>query len=129
MPFLSVFAWIAVCLTAFPLTGSAQEEPRFVLEPASAGVPFGTTAWTKPKQIRLLRSLHRKAEKQILVNEITAAKRTYLNILLIEPDDEVAYVNLARCHMLLGETEKAEEALLNALDINPQNETAIFLAM
>ena len=71
-----------------------------------------------------LEDMHRKAEKQIAVNDFSAAIGTYRDILLEEPDDETAYANMGRCYLVRGDYGRAREAFLEALDINPENEAA-----
>ncbi len=72
-----------------------------------------------------LEAMHRQATESLIKNDFTDAIRIYSDILLKEPDDEVAYTNLGQIYMILGQQKKAHEAFKNALDINPHNETAI----
>lgn len=77
------------------------------------------------EKINELETLHTKAENCIVQNDFRGAIRLYEDILLIEPDDEVAYTNLGRIYMIQGENQKARESFRNALTINPENETAL----
>ncbi len=77
------------------------------------------------EKIGQLETMHQKATESLLKNDFSDAIRVYSDILLIEPDDEVAYTNLGQIYMILGQQKKAHEAFKNALDINPHNETAI----
>ncbi len=84
---------------------------------------------TDLKKIRRLHSLHHKAEKLIAMNDLRGAVKIYSQIILMEPDDEVAYADMGKCYMVLGDLNRAEEAFQNALDINPENETAFLSLM
>ncbi|HTL69969.1 MAG TPA: tetratricopeptide repeat protein [Candidatus Eisenbacteria bacterium] len=74
--------------------------------------------------IQKLEAMHREAEHLVVLNDFPGAIRAYQDILFLEPDDETAYANLGRCYLLRGEYDRAKEAFFNALDINPENETA-----
>ncbi len=67
---------------------------------------------------------HAEAENLITVNDFPGAIKIYQEIILLEPDDETAYANMGHIHLILGYTGEAEDNFLNALDINPENETA-----
>ncbi len=69
--------------------------------------------------------MHKKAERLIAQNEIRRAAALYSNIILMEPDDETAYANMGNCYLILGDFKRAEDAFQNALEINPENETAL----
>lgn len=77
------------------------------------------------EKIVQLETMHQQATDSLLKNDFSDAIRIYSDILLMEPDDEVAYTNLGQIHMILGQQKRAHEAFKNALDINPNNETAI----
>ncbi|MBI4352705.1 MAG: tetratricopeptide repeat protein [Candidatus Omnitrophica bacterium] len=72
-----------------------------------------------------LETLHAEAERLVSVNRFREALRVYETIILAEPDDETAYANMGRIYLLTGQRERAKDAFLNALDINPENETAL----
>ena len=74
--------------------------------------------------IAQLQEMHAKAEKLIAVNDFEEAIQIYENIILLEPDDEVAYTNMGHANLLLGNIGEAEDNFLNALHINPDNEAA-----
>ena len=76
-------------------------------------------------KIQQLEKLHQTAEGYILKNEFGLAIQTYNDILLNEPDDETAYTGLGQCYLVLGDLPRAKNAYLNALHINPDNETAL----
>lgn len=72
-----------------------------------------------------LRAFHEKADQLIAENNFRGAIEIYTEILLIEPDDEIAYTRMGHAYMILGDFEKAEDAFKNALTINPENEIAL----
>ncbi len=90
---------------------------------AHAEAPSITTL--SQEKIGQLETMHQKATDSLLKNDFSDAIRIYSDILLMEPDDEVAYTNLGQIYMILGQQKKAHEAFKNALDIDPNNETAI----
>ena len=76
-------------------------------------------------QIQKLEELHRKAEEQIILNQLRDAMDTYQEILFLEPDDETAYANMGQLYLIFGDFKKAEAAFQNTLSIDPDNETAL----
>lgn len=72
-----------------------------------------------------LEALHAQAEDLIVSQRFRDALEVYQEILFLEPDDEVAYVNSGRIHLILGNFDQAGRAYENALDINPANEEAL----
>ena len=76
-------------------------------------------------KILQIEMLHKKAEALILENDLRGALKVYLDIILLEPDDETAYTNMGQAYMILGDTPHANDAFLNALHINSENETAL----
>ncbi len=77
------------------------------------------------ENIRQIKSLHRRAENLILKNNFRNAVKVYSDIILLEPDDDLAYSRMGQSYMILGDFGRAENAFLNALDINPENEEAL----
>lgn len=77
------------------------------------------------EHIDTLDALHVRAERRIARNDFPAALDLYSEILLLEPDDEVAYANSGHIYMIMGNFEEAERAFRNTLSINPENETAL----
>ncbi len=77
------------------------------------------------EKIGQLETMHQKATDSLLKNDFSDAIQIYSDILLMEPDDEVAYTNLGQIYMILGQQKKAHEAFIYALNINPNNETAL----
>ena len=72
-----------------------------------------------------LEKLHQKAEEQIALNEFRPAMDTYQEILFLEPDDEVAYVNMGRLYLMFSDFKHARTSFENALSIDPENESAL----
>ena len=83
-----------------------------------------TFTQTNPAEITQIEKLHQKAEDFIMQNKFRQAINVYSEILLLEPDDEVAYTNTGHIYMILGDYSRAKNAFENALHINPDNETA-----
>ena len=71
-----------------------------------------------------IEDMHRAAEKEIAANHFREAIRLYDDIILLEPDDDVAYANMGNTYLILGYDNKAKDAFHQALDINPDNEDA-----
>lgn len=110
--------WVAVFSAAllgtmalFPSLGSAEETPASLTSPSQ-------------EHIGKIRSLHLGAEDLMEAERYRQALELYFEIILLEPDDETAYANMGRAYMILGQYERAENAFLNALHINPENELA-----
>lgn len=93
---------------------------------AEEGLGPASITTVHPQQMRQLLILHRKADELVLKNDFRGAIRTYSDILLIEPDDETAYVGLGQAYLILGDYPKAKDAFQNALHIDPDNDTAVF---
>ena len=111
-----VFSFLIILSSAFALlvlnlSAEAQMEQSF------------TT--TTPEKLDELNALHEKADHLIVENNFKEAINVYWDILLIEPDDEAAYVNMGHAYMILGDFGRAKDAFKNALHINPENETAL----
>ncbi len=98
-------------MTLFPGLGSAEETPASLTSPSQ-------------EHIGKIRSLHLGAEDLMEAEHYRQALELYLEIILLEPDDETAYANMGRAYMILGQYERAENAFLNALHINSENELA-----
>jgi tetratricopeptide (TPR) repeat protein len=79
---------------------------------------------TESDALEDVEKLHLKAEKFISENNYRAAIVVYEDIILIEPDDEVAYTNMGHAYLLLGDMPRARECFYNALHINPDNEAS-----
>ncbi len=75
-------------------------------------------------RIKKLEKMHNDAEALILTSNFDEAIQKYNDILIYEPDDETAYVNMGNAYMILGNFMKAENAFSNALHINPDNASA-----
>lgn len=72
-----------------------------------------------------LEKMHRRAEEQLLINDFETALKIYDEIILLEPDDDIAYAAMGRIYLIQGQLKKAYDAFRNALDIDPDNEVAI----
>jgi tetratricopeptide (TPR) repeat protein len=96
------------------------------LLPGSARTEESAQSITSPtnEHIAKVRELHFGAEDLMEAEYYRQAIELYSEIILLEPDDETAYANMGRAYMILGQYERAENAFLNALHINPKNELA-----
>lgn len=79
---------------------------------------------TNPKTLDELKKMHEVADQLMAVRDVEKALKIYQDILFMEPDDEIAYVDMGRAYMILGQYKNAAQAFSNALDINPDNEVA-----
>ncbi len=71
-----------------------------------------------------LENMHAKGERLIAADQLREALDVYWEIILLEPDDEVAYTNLGHIYLILGDHDRAKDAFQNALHINPNNKIA-----
>ena len=111
-----LFLFVFLAIAALPCDSLAKEIP-------ATGGSFMSTS---DERIAKLAALHKQAEEYIALNRFHDALETYSNIILFEPDDDVAYSNMGHIYMILGDLGKAQNAFLNALDINPSSQTALF---
>ena len=80
---------------------------------------------TSPEKMAQLTRLHEEAEVLVAEDKYREVVDVYLEIILVEPDDEAAYANLGHAYMILGDFARAKDAFKNALHINPENEIAL----
>jgi len=89
--------------------------------------PLSASDETSPameETIRQLVSLHHAAEDLVAQNKFREAAAVYTDIILLEPDDEVAYTNLGSVYLVLGDFTRARESYELALSISPDNDAA-----
>ncbi len=98
--------------------------PWILFGAAHAEEPVASVTTVDAQKMDQLSLLHQKAENLVLENKFREALAIYSDIILMEPDDEVAYTRMGHIYMILGDLARAEENFLNALHINPENETA-----
>lgn len=96
-----------------------------LLSAVAYAAPLSSARQPSPETVAELEVAHRRAEDLIATNDFRGALRAYSDIILMEPDDETAYVNMGTCYLLLGEYKNAEDAYNNALAIDPENEAAL----
>ena len=109
---LLVSAIVLVATAAFPVSGRSEETSGSITSPTE-------------EHIAKIRALHLGAEDLMEAEHFRQAIELYSEIILLEPDDETAYANMGRAYMMLGQYDRAENAFLNALHINPDNELAL----
>lgn len=101
---LAALLWVVLC-------GDARcEEKNFMR----------TSAQTR-EQISVL---HKQADALVIQNKFHQAIQTYLEITLLEPDDDLAYTNMGQAYLILGDTDHAKRSFIQALNIDPNNDRA-----
>ena len=75
--------------------------------------------------VAVLEKMHRRAEQQLLVSDFETALKIYEEIILREPDDDTAYAAMGQIYLIRGQFKKAHDAFQSALEIDPDNETAV----
>ncbi len=107
-------------MAAFLLSGVPAPSPALCAEDPKS------VRRAEPTDEGRLEALHREAEGRIAVNDFRGAIGNYREILLLEPDDAVAYARMGHSYLILGDSGRAEDAFRLALDIDPENETAVW---
>jgi tetratricopeptide (TPR) repeat protein len=97
----------------------------WLLTPCVFGQTVDSFVSPTAEKLAELEKLHAKAEELVIENKFKQALEVYSEILLLEPDDETAYANSGHVQMILGNFDEAQECFWNALDINPDNLTAL----
>jgi len=82
---------------------------------------FKTPAFSAAQNAGKLTGLHERALILVSRSEFKEAEALYQEILLINPDDDQAYIILGHIYLLSGEYEKAETSFHNAISIDPAN--------
>jgi len=75
----------------------------------------------KPEISDKTKMLHERALDFAAQNKLKDAAKLYEEIVLIDPDDDQAYLIMGHAYLLSGEYEKAESAFHNAAHIDPDN--------
>ncbi len=88
------------------------------------GTPKRNFTTTTQEDMDQIENLHDRGMNLIAQQKFRDAINVYSEALLIEPDDEEAYAQIGQSYMVLGDFKRAKDAFRNALDINPENETA-----
>lgn len=110
-------------ITAFLIFYAAL--PCVISRAEDAAAPEASVTRIADGTITQLELLHAKAMKLMDAMEPREAVKLYLDILLIEPDDDAAYTNMGQAYLMLGDADRAKDAFLNALHINPDNDIAL----
>ena len=69
--------------------------------------------------------LHQKALQFVANDNLKDAARIYEQIVLVDPDDDEAYILMGHSYFMIGEYAKAEAAYHNAVSIDPENRKEI----
>lgn len=96
----------------------------FWVPPAQAQPEPRNFASVNAEDLARIEEFHAKAETLEENGDFKGAVDLYLEIVLLEPDDDAAYADMGRAYLILGDFDRAEDAFRNALHINPDNETA-----
>jgi tetratricopeptide (TPR) repeat protein len=72
-----------------------------------------------------LRAMHEEALEYVAAKRYDKAAKIYEEILLVDPDDDQAYIIMGHIYLLSGIYDKAEEAFMNAVHIDPENTAEI----
>lgn len=101
----------AVCFAEEPTPADAEKYlSDFILRKTVKPLAPITTA-----------GLHEKALEYVSNKEFGKAQKLYEEIVLMDPDDDQAYLILGHIHLLRAEFDKAEESFANAVDIDEEN--------
>jgi Tfp pilus assembly protein PilF len=65
--------------------------------------------------------MHERALRYVAQQDLEKASKLYEEIILIDPEDDQAYVIMGHTYLLTGHYEKAEHAFKNAVHIDPAN--------
>jgi len=116
-------------ISAFFTVGTAvlsgAEEMGSDTGDAMSSTVLGNFVKANDEKISKLEQLHAQADDLIVKNQFPEAIKAFDEILLLGPDDEIAYTEQGRAYMILGDFEHAREAFANALHINPTNPQAM----
>ncbi|MGH7197560.1 MAG: tetratricopeptide repeat protein [Candidatus Omnitrophota bacterium] len=72
-----------------------------------------------------LNAMHEEALEYVTAKRYDKAARIYEEIILLNPNDDQAYIIMGHIYLLSGLYDKAEEAFMNAVHIDPENTTEI----
>ncbi len=73
------------------------------------------------KKVTAIHEMHEKALSYVEKKQYDKAAHLYEEIILLNPDDEEAYLLLGHTNLAAGRYERAGQAFRNALNINPKN--------
>ena len=68
-----------------------------------------------------LNAMHEEALEYVADKRYDKAAKIYQEIILMNPDDDQAYIILGHIYLLSGLYDKAEESFMNAVHIDPEN--------
>lgn len=79
----------------------------------------------KDAALSSLNAMHEEALEYVAAQRYDKAAKIYEEIILVNPDDDQAYIIMGHIYLLSGMYDKAEEAFMNAVHIDPENTTEI----
>lgn len=116
---------------------SSQVRPQFIIEEAPLPLSFPSeaakqypeslpsenkpVAGPREKTNADTYKLHERALEFVAKKDLKNAIKLYEEILLMDPNDDEAYLIMGHCLVLTGNYEKAEETFQNAVHINPED--------
>lgn len=94
---------------------------------ATGGVAFAQQVMIAPKILTagdslLIKELYFKGIQQKSAGQLAAAEKTFDKLVLLQPDNDAAYFELARIYLEKEDYTEAERAAKRAASINPDNE-------
>ena len=79
------------------------------------------TGGMSPELLAKIYALHEKALKHTEKKQFESAARVYEEIVLLDPEDDEAYLIMGHNYLLAGQYDKADAAFHNAVDIRAEN--------
>ena len=110
-------------LAVFYFTVAGHFDLKAWAEEEATGEPTVTSV--NAQALNELENMHAEGQALIAAGQLREAVQVYWELILLEPDDEAAYINLGNLYLILGDLDQAKDAFQNALHINPDNETAL----
>lgn len=110
------------------LNASLDEDERageFLKDVVANATMTGAAGSAAPGSEGPTHALHEKALALVSEKRLEEAAVVYEEILLADPEDDQAYLILGHVRLLSGEYQKAEEAFLNAVHIEPDTRDEI----
>ncbi len=110
-------------LAVFYFTVAGHFDLKAWAEEEATGEPTVTSV--NAQALNELENMHAEGQALIAAGQLREAVQVYWELILLEPDDEAAYINLGNLYLILGDLDQAKDAFQNALHINPESEYAV----